>query len=85
LEGYCSCVNLSGVLNKDTARLPIFCKWNTSIIGDNIRIGCKEMNIENWDLFFESSEEFETKRNTEEFKQIQAVYLAYKAYLTYLK
>ena len=77
--------DLSRAENKDTAKMPIFCKWNASIIGNKIKIGCQEMTIEDWDSFFESSEEFETKRNTEEFKQIQAVYLAYKAYLTHLK
>lgn len=70
--------------NKETAYLPIFCKWQPCIIGNEIKIGCKQMTIENWDLFFESNEEFETKRGTEEFKQIEAVYLAYKAYLTHL-
>ncbi|MDQ5928841.1 MAG: hypothetical protein QG594_619, partial [Bacteroidota bacterium] len=29
-------------------------------------------------------EEFDTKRGTEEFKQIEAVYLAYKAYYLHL-
>lgn len=76
--------NLSDAKNKETAYLPIFCKWQPCIIGNEIKIGCKQMTIENWDLFFESNEEFETKRGTEEFKQIEAVYLAYKAYLTHL-
>ena len=76
--------DLSFAKNKEIAFLPMFCKWSVSIIGDKIKIGCKEITIENWDLFFESSEEFDTKRNTEEFKQIQAMYLAYKAYLTHL-
>ena len=71
--------------NKETASLPMFCKWSVCVIGDKIKIGCKENTIEDWDLFFESSEEFDTKRNTEDFKQIQAMYLAYKAYLTHLK
>lgn len=77
--------DLSYAKDKENAILPIFCKWSVSIIGDKIKIGCKKMTIEYWDSFFESSEEFDTKRNTEEFKQIQAVYLAHKAYLTHLK
>ena len=77
--------DLSGSKNKETAMFPIFCKWNASIIGDEIKIGCKQMTIEDWDVFFESSEEFDTKRNTDDFKQIQAVYLAYKSYVTFLK
>ena len=64
--------------------LPIFCKWSHSIKDNLIQIVCKEMNIKDWDTFFESDEVYETKRNTKEFKQIQAVYEAYKAYLTFL-
>ena len=32
----------------------------------------------------EIKEEYSTARNTEDFKQIEAVYFAYKAYLTHL-
>ena len=71
--------------NKEEAYIPIFCKWSHSIKGDNIQIGCKVKSIEEWDSFFNSDETYSTKRNTEDFKQIQAVYLAYKAYLTHLK
>ena len=67
--------------NKETAYLPLFCKWDFSILGDKIQIGCEKRTIENWDLFFASNEELSTKRGTEEFKQIQAVYNACKAYL----
>ena len=70
--------------NKDTAYLPIFCKWNHSIIGNKIQIGCKEKTIEEWDSFFASNEVYSTERNTEDFKQIQAIYESYKAYLTFL-
>ena len=75
--------DLSGADLSD-ADLSIYCKWNHSIQNDKIRIGCKLKTIEEWDLFFESDEVYETKRNTQEFKQIQAVYLAYKSYLTHL-
>ena len=67
-----------------SADLPIYCKWEHSIRDNKIKIGCKSQTIEEWDLFFESDEIYETKRNTDEFKQIEAVYLAYKAYLTHL-
>ena len=77
--------NLRGAKNKEHAYLPMHCKWNHAIIGDKIKIGCKAKTIEEWDLFFASDETYETDRNTEDFKQIQAVYLAYKAYLTHLK
>jgi hypothetical protein len=77
--------DLRGAKNKEQAFIPMFCKWSHAIIGDKIKIGCKEKTIEEWDLFFASDETYETERNTEDFKQIQAVYLAYKAYLTHLK
>ena len=76
--------DLRSAKNIENAHLPIYCKWNHSIKNNKIEIGCKEKTIEEWDLFFGSDEVFETKRNTEEFKQIQAVYESYKAYLTFL-
>lgn len=76
--------DLSSAKNKENSNLPMFCKWTHSILGDKIQIGCKTKTIEEWDLFFNSDEEFETSRNTEEFKQIQAVYESYKVYLNFL-
>ena len=77
---YLSCADLSCAV-----KIPIFCKWSVGITENNlIHIGCKKMTIKEWDLFFNSDIEFETKRNTEQFKQIQATYEAYKAYLTFL-
>ena len=77
--------NLYDAKNKGQAYLHMYCKWSHAIIGDKIKIGCKEKTIEEWDLFFKSDETYDTDRNTEDFKQIQAVYLSYKAYLTHLK
>jgi hypothetical protein len=77
-------VDLSGAENKETAYLPIFCKWASCIIDGKIKIGCKEKTIEEWDSFFASNEEFETSRDSKDFKQIEAVYLAYKAYYLHL-
>ena len=51
---------------------------------NKIKIGCKEKTITEWNEFFSSDEVYTTERNTQEFKQIQAVYEAYKAYLTFL-
>ena len=79
-----SSANLYSAENKEKANLPIFCKWSHSIVGNEIQIGCKSKTIEQWDLFFKSNDVYETKRNTEDFKQIQAVYEAYKAYLIFL-
>ena len=67
------------------AIMPIFCKWSThGIVGGKIRIGCETRSIEDWDIFFASDEIITTPRNTQEFKQIRAVYESYKAYLTVL-
>jgi len=73
--------NLESALNKEFAFLPIFCKWSFSIIGEKIQIGCKQKTIKDWDLFFASTEVILTERNTENFKQIEAVYNALKSYL----
>ena len=77
--------NLGGALNKESAYIPIFCKWSHSIKGDLIRIGCKEKTVLGWVDFFENSTEiYSTERNTEEFKRIKAVFYSYKAYLDIL-
>ena len=67
-------------------KIPMFCKWTHGITNDHlIHIGCEKRTIEEWDSFFASDKVISTERNTPEFKQIQAVYEAYKAYLTFLK
>ena len=66
------------------ADLPIFCKWSHSIKDGLIRIGCETKSISDWDAFFDSAEQFDTPRDTPEFEQIRAVYLAYRAYLSHL-
>ena len=72
--------NLRNAKNKETAILPIFCKWSYGIKGDLIKIGCVEKTIEQWDLWFDSEEEYSTSRNTDDFKQIEAIYNALKSY-----
>ena len=77
--------NLSGAYLSG-ATMPIFCKWNThGIVDGKVRIGCETRSIKDWDSFFASDEVITTPRNTDEFKQIRAVYESYKAYLTHLK
>ena len=71
-----SCANLSCVI-----KMPIHCKWSHGITDGMIHIGCEKITIEDWDKFFASDEVITTKRNTDEFKQIEAVYNAYKAYI----
>ena len=78
-----SCANLRSA-DLRSANLPIHCKWSHTIQDDKIRIGCKIKTIKEWDLFFKSDKVYETKRDTADFKQIQAVYLAYKSYLKHL-
>ena len=78
--------NLRNAKNLDkTVKLPMYCKWTHGItIGNLIHIGCEKRTIEEWDLFFASDKIISTERNTPEFKQIQAVYEAYKSYLNFL-
>ena len=45
-----------------------------------IKIGCKEKTIKEWDKWFRSDEEFETKRDTFRFKQIYAHYRSVREY-----
>ena len=72
--------NLYNAKNKETSFLPIFCKWSYGINGDLIVIGCKQKTIKEWDLWFNSNDEYSTSRGTEEFKQIEAIYNALKYY-----
>jgi len=68
-----------------TTKLPIYCRWSHGITNGNlIHIGCEKRKIKDWDKFFNSDEKLLTERGTEQFKQIQAVYEAYKSYLTFL-
>ena len=78
--------NLENAKNLDkTVKLPMYCKWTCGITNGNlIHIGCEKRTIEEWDLFFASEEIISTKRGTQEFKQIQAIFEAYKAYLNTL-
>ena len=82
---YLSGADLRGANLNNTQKLPIHCKWQHGITNGNlVHIGCKKRTIEDWDKFFNSDEVITTERGTKEFKQIQAVYEAYKAYLTFL-
>jgi len=66
------------------ADLPMYCKWEFSIKDKKLKIGCKEKTFNQWEKWFSSSEEFETKRDSDEFKQIEAMYRGYKAYYEHL-
>ena len=73
--------NLSGANLSDAIKMSIHCKWSHGITDGMIHIGCEKRTIEDWDNFFASDEVITTERNTDEFKQIEAVYNAYKAYI----
>jgi hypothetical protein len=62
----------------------MYCKWTHGITENKIHIGCEKRTIEEWDLFFSSNDIITTQRDTKEFKQIQAIFEAYKAYLLFL-
>ena len=79
-----SWANLSRANLYGAVKIPITCKWGHGITDGLIHIGCEKRSIEDWDKFFASDEVITTERNTPEFKQIQAVYEAYKAYLNFL-
>lgn len=76
--------NLVGANLYGAIKLPIYCKWTHGITENKIHIGCEKRTIEEWDLFFNGNDIIETQRDTKEFKQIQAVFEAYKAYLNFL-
>jgi hypothetical protein len=66
------------------AYLPMWCKWSIGIVNGKIKIGCKEKTIEEWDNWFSGTQEYSTQRGTNDFKQIQAMYLGFKAYQEFL-
>ena len=72
--------NLSGA-DLSGADLPIYCKWYVTIKDNTINIGCENKSIPEWeDWFNNSTEEFSTKRDAEDFKRIKAMFYAYKTY-----
>ncbi|MDP9954743.1 uncharacterized protein YjbI with pentapeptide repeats [Epilithonimonas hungarica] len=78
--------NLVGAKELDSIYIPMYSKWHSAIKGSMLKIGCKEKTFEEWEEWFKNStEEFSTKRDSIDFKRIQAVYLANKAYYEFLK
>jgi len=68
--------DLSGAI-----KIPMYCKWSHGITDGLVHIGCEKRSVEEWGKFFASDDVIQTPRNTQDFKQIRAVYEAYKAYL----
>ena len=76
--------DLSGA-NTTNTKIPIYSKWYFSIVNENLNIGCKSKTFSEWKEWFEESEEeFSTKRHTEDFKRLQAMFYAYEAYYNFL-
>ena len=76
--------NLKGANFKE-AKMPMHCKWRVSHINnERIQIGCKIKTIQEWNDWFESDEVYKTRRNTECFKRIYAMFKAMEAYLNVL-
>lgn len=52
------------------------CKWGVyyNITKSIIKIGCYEKSVTEWDEWFNSTEEFETNRNSEQFNLIEQAY-----------
>jgi hypothetical protein len=85
IGAYLRGANLRGADLGGANKIPLYCKWSIGITDGQIHIGCKKMSVADWDNFFDSDEVFETPRNTDEFKRIEACYNAYKAYLLTLQ
>ena len=73
--------DLRGADLRGAVKVPMFCKWPHGITDGLVHIGCEKRSVEDWDKFFASDDVIKTPRDTPEFKQIRAVYEAYKAYL----
>jgi len=73
--------DLRGADLRGAVKVPMFCKWPHGITDGLVHIGCEKRSVEDWDKFFASNDVIKTPRDTPDFKQIRAVYEAYKAYL----
>ncbi len=73
--------DLRGANLRGAIKVPMFCKWTHGITDGLIHIGCEKRSLKEWDKFFASDAVITTQRDTQEFKQIHAIFNAYKAYL----
>ena len=71
--------NLEGAI-----KIPMHCRWSFGITEGLIHIGCEKRSIEQWDVFFASTDVITTSRDTQKFKQIEAVYKGLRAYYLHL-
>jgi uncharacterized protein YjbI with pentapeptide repeats len=62
------------------------CKWVYGQDCDGkIIIGCKRKTIQEWEEWFAGTEEFDSKRGSEDFKKIQACFEATKTFMNFMK
>ena len=73
--------DLRGADLSEAIKVPMHCRWAHGITDGLVHIGCEKRSVEDWDKFFASDDVIKTPRDTPDFKQIRAVYEAYKAYL----
>lgn len=76
--------DLTDVKEIDTAYMPIYSKWTFSMKGDKLYIGCKYKTIDEWEEWFAGDEEYDTRRESPDFKRLHAMFLAHKAYYEFL-
>ena len=76
--------NLQGA-DLQGANLPIYCKYNISIVDDKIKIGCKTKSIKGWNDIFKRSEFQGENKGNIEAERIHANYKAVKAYYFHMK
>jgi hypothetical protein len=77
--------DLIGADLSGATKVPMYCKWSHGITDGLVHIGCEKRSVEEWEDFFASDDVIQTQRNTQEFKQIHAIFNAYKAYLETFK
>ena len=64
-------------LEKTIIQLPNICKWEVTYNEYNeksLEIGCKEKTVKEWDKWFKSKEEYDTPRDSNEFKIIKLAF-----------
>ena len=77
--------NLDGANLVRAKNIPMYAKWHTAVNGDSLSIGCKTKTFDEWVKWFAGSEEYSTRRGTDDFKRLEAMFLADKAYYDFMK
>ena len=53
------------------------CKWVTIFENNKLSIGCKTKTLEEWRIFFENKESYETNSDSDEYKLIEKTFKMY--------